>query len=447
MTQLKADSDIAVTNASLELLFFILLLLLILSAYFSSSETAMMSLNRYRLRHMTKHKHKGAMRASGLLENPERLMGVILIGNNFVNVLASSIAAIIALRLWGGAGILISSFMLTIVILIVSELTPKTIAALHPEKIAYPSSFILVWLLWIFYPFVWLVSKISNALVKVLGFEPGEGQAALHPGTDDSRIQADESVTNIPVQRKNVPLDVIDLEQVTVNDIMVPRNEVAGIDLEMDIDEIMEAIINSQHARMPVYRNDLNNVVGVLHLRAVARFRRMPEINKAELVQLTREAYFVPESTQLTTQLVNFQKQKQRIAMVVDEYGEVKGIVTIEDILEEIAGNFLTNTPEDAADIHPQNDGTFLIDGTASIRTINRQLDWDLPTDGPKTINGLLTEMLESIPETHVGIRLPFHCAEIMQVKDNMIKTVRMWELEKNMQGTDESELQANQYD
>ncbi|MES2624401.1 MAG: HlyC/CorC family transporter [Pseudomonadota bacterium] len=433
-------------NISLEILFFLLVLLLALSAYFSSSETAMMSLNRYRLRHMAKHKHKGAMRASALLENPDRLLGVILIGNNFVIVLASSIATVIALRLWGGAGILISSFILTLVILIVSEVTPKTIAALHPEKIAYPSSFILVWLLWIFYPFVWVVSKISNAIVKLLGFALGTGNTRnLH--SEELRAPVDDSSTTIPTQRHNMLSNVLDLKKVTVNDIMVPRNEVVGIDLEMDIDEIMAAILNSQHTRLPVYRNDLNNVVGILHMRGAVRFIRMQEVNKAELVQLTREAYFVPESTPLTTQLINFQKQKMRIALVVDEYGDVKGIITIEDILEEIVGNFTTNMADETADIHPQTDGTFLIDGSASIRNINRKLDWDLPTDGPKTLNGLLTEMLENIPETHVGIRLPFHCAEILQVKDNMIKTVRMWEMEQNLPGTDESELQANQYD
>jgi Mg2+/Co2+ transporter CorB len=436
-----------VNDASLEILFFSLLLLLILSAWFSCSETAMMSINRYRLRHMAKHKHKGAMRTSALLKNPKRLIGVILIGNNFVNILASAIAAVIALRLWGGAGILISSFILTIVILIVSEVTPKTIAARHPEKIAYPSSFILVWLLWIFYPFVWVVSKISNAFVKLLGFALNTGTHYLN--AEELRTAVDQSSTGLPTRRQNMLLNVLDLDKVTVNDIMVPRNEVAGIDLEMDIDDIVEAIINSQHTRLPVYRNDLNHVVGILHMRGAARFIKMQEVNKAELVQLTREAYFVPESTPLTIQLVNFQKQKRRIALVVDEYGEVKGIVTIEDILEEIVGNFTTNLSEETADIHPQPDGTFLIDGSTSIRNINRQLDWDLPTDGPKTLNGLLTEMLETIPETSVCIRLPFHCAEIMQVKDNMIKTVRMWEMEQNLplQAADESELQANQYD
>jgi Mg2+/Co2+ transporter CorB len=241
-------------------------------------------------------------------------------------------------------------------------------------------------------------------------------------------------------------LNVLDLEKVTVNEIMVPRNEVVGINLDDDIDDIMQQIINSQHTRLPVYNNDINNVIGILHIRSAARFIKMPEGNKTELVQLTGDAYFVPESTPLPTQLINFQKQKRRIGIVVDEYGVVKGIVTLEDILEEIVGNFTTNLSEETADIHPQEDGTYLIDGSASIRNINRFLDWDLATDGPRTLNGLLTEMLESIPETNVGIRLPFHCAEIIQVKDNMIKTVRMWALEKSI-SDDEAELQANQFD
>ncbi len=404
-----------------------------------------MSLNRYRLRHQVKHKHKGAMRASALLEKPDRLIGVILIGNNFVNILASSISTIIAIRLWGEAGILISSAILTVVVLIVADVTPKTIAALHPEKIAYPSSLLLVWLLWLLNPLVWLVSNISNALVKALGL-------AKKPGTDhqlsseELRTIVDESSVHIPAQRQNMLLNVLDLEKVTVNEIMVPRNEVVGINLDDDIDDIMQQIINSQHTRLPVYNNDINNVIGILHIRSAARFIKMHEGNKTELVQLTGDAYFVPESTPLPTQLINFQKQKRRIGIVVDEYGVVKGIVTLEDILEEIVGNFTTNLSEETADIHPQEDGTYLIDGSASIRNINRFLDWDLATDGPRTLNGLLTEMLESIPETNVGIRLPFHCAEIIQVKDNMIKTVRMWALEKSI-SDDEAELQANQFD
>jgi Mg2+/Co2+ transporter CorB len=434
-----------VSDASLEVLFFALIVLLVCSAYFSASETAMMSLNRYRLRHLVKHRHKGAMRAGELLKNPDRLIGVILIGNNFVNVLASSIATIIALRLWGEAGILIATALLTFVILIFGEITPKTIAALHPEKIAYPSSLLLTWLLKVLRPVVWLVGTVSNTLVRLLRMSKS-GDDSHHLSTDELRTVVDESGRSLSRQRHGMLLNVIDLEKVTVNDIMVPRNEVTGIDLEDDMSDIMHLIVNSQHTRLPVYKKDLNNVIGILHMRGAARLIRMPEVNKAELLQLTSEAYFIPESTPLPTQLINFQKQKQRIAIVVDEYGDVKGIVALEDILEEIVGNFTTNLSEATTDIHPQDDGSYLIDGATNIREINRVLDWDLPTDGPKTLNGLLTEFLESIPEPHVGIRLPYHRAEIVQVKDNMIKTVRMWAVEPESD-RDLTEIQANIHD
>ncbi len=404
----------------------------------------MMSLNRYKLRHLVKHKHHGAMRAARLLENPDRLIGVILIGNNFVNIMASSLATIIAIRLWGDSGIFVSTILLTAVILIFAEVTPKTIAALHPELIAYPSSLLLIWLQKIFHPLVWLVGTVSNFLVKLLGFEVSPGNNH-HLSTEELRTVVDESSASMPLQRQNMLLNVLDLEKVTVNDIMVPRNEVVGIDLDDDIEEIIESLMNSSHTRIPVYNKDLNNVVGILHMRNITRLMKTEEPNKAELMQLTRDAYFVPESTPLTTQLVNFQKQKRRIAIVVDEYGDVKGIVTLEDILEEIVGNFTTNLSEETSDIHPQPDGSFLIDGSTSIRDINRALDWDLPIDGPKTINGLLTELLESIPDNNVGIRLPFHCAEIIHVKDNMIKTVRMWAHEP--EEDDSSEIQANLFD
>jgi len=432
-------------DASLQWLFIALLGLILCSAFFSASETAMMSLNRYRLRELAKQRHKGARRASQLLKNPDRLVGVILIGNNFVNILASSLATYIAIRLWGEAGILLATVLMTVVILIFADVTPKTIAALHPEKIAFPSSRLLLILLRVLQPVVWLVSTLSGALVKLLRLDSAAGNHH-HLSSEELQTVVDESASGLPRQRQNMLLNVLDLGNVTVNDIMVPRSEVAGVDLEDNIEDIMQVIMNSQHTRLPVYRKDLNNVAGILHMRGTARLLRMPEINKAQLLQLTHEAYFVPESTPLPTQLVNFQKQKQRIAIVVDEYGVAIGIVTLEDILEEIVGNFTTNLAENSSDIHPQSDGSFLIDGSAGIRDINRALDWDLPTDGPKTLNGLLTEMLESIPEHHTGIRLPSHCAEILQVKDNMIKTVRMWALGPEETG-DLSEIQANLFD
>jgi Mg2+/Co2+ transporter CorB len=415
------------TAYSLHTLLTLLAFLIVASAYFSSSETAMMSLNRYRLRHLAKQGHRGAIRASDLLDKPDRLIGLILIGNNFVNFLASSIGTIIAIKLFGDAGAIISTVFLTVIFLIFAEVTPKTIAAVKPELIAFPSSLLLIPLLWLFYPVVWLVNKVSNGLLRLLGYEVKVEDESHHLSSDELRTVVDESGARIPLQRQSMLLNILDLEKVTVNDIMVPRNEVSGIDLEDDMDAIMEQISKSQHTRLPVFNRDLNEVVGILHMRSTAKLTNVAEVNKAFLMQLCIAPYFVPEITPLHTQLLNFQKNKQRIALVVDEYGDVKGIVTLEDILEEIVGSFTTNLAETEPDFHPQADGSYLLDGASYIREINRALNWNLPTDGPKTLNGLLTELLENIPENNVGIKLPNHRAEIIMVRDNMIKTVRMW--------------------
>lgn len=297
------------SNLSLESLFSILLILIIISGYFSSSETAMMALNRYRLRHLVKRKHKGAIRANKLLEQPDRLIGIILIGNNFVNIFASAIATIIAVRLFGDAGILIATVMLTIVILIFSEVTPKTIAAVHPEKVAFPFSLPLVFLLRIFHPLVWLVNTVSNYLVRLLGFDTDDVDAH-HLNSEELKTVVYESGTHIPTRHQNMLVNILDLEKVSVSDIMIPRNDVVGIDIDDSVDTIMQTIVNSNHTRLPVYKENLNNVLGFLHMRNTAKLIHLDEVNKAELMQLTRESYFAHESTSLHTQLINFQKKK-----------------------------------------------------------------------------------------------------------------------------------------
>ncbi len=416
-------------DASLTLLLGILISLILMSAYFSSSETAMMALNRYRLRHLVKHNHKGAIRASQLLDQPDRLIGLILIGNNLVNFIAASVGTAIAVRLWGNLGFILAPVLLTIIVLIFAEVTPKTIAALYPEKIAYPSSFFLQILLKVLYPLVWMINAVSNGLVRLCGLEV-TANSSLHLTKEELRTVLDESGGLIPAKRHGMLLNILDLEKATVTDIMVPRNEVVGIDLDDDVDDILDQIRQSSHTLLPVYKKDLNEVVGLMHMRNISRLLNDSEINKATLMQLTEEAYFVPETTPLHTQLFKFQKNKRRMALVVDEYGDVQGIVTLQDILEEIVGNFTTNFSEETDDIHPQGDGTYLIEGAATIRDINKALDWDLPTDGPKTLNGLLTELLEMIPEKNVCVRLPYHAAEVLNVQDNAIKMVKMWAME-----------------
>ncbi len=413
-------------ETSLTVLLGALIFLILMSAYFSSSETAMMALNRYRLRHLIKHGHHGAIRAGNLLDKPDRLIGLILIGNNLVNFIAASVGTALAVRLWGNLGFILAPVLLTVIVLIFAEVTPKTIAALYPEKIAFPSSILLIVLMKVLYPAVWLINGVSNGLVRLCGLK-AEGENSLHLTKEELRTVLDESGGLIPTKRHGMLVNILDLEKATVTDIMVPRNEVVGIDLEDDIDEILEDISKSSHTVLPVYKKDLNDVIGFLHMRNVSKLISIEDINKAELMQLTDDAYFVPETTPLHTQLFKFQHNRRRIALVVDEYGDVQGIITIEDILEEIVGNFTTNLSEETDDIHPQADGTYFIDGTATIREINKALDWDLPIDGPKTLNGLLTELLEIIPEKNVCVRLPYHCVEILNVQDNAIKTVKMW--------------------
>ena len=403
------------------------LALIIASAYFSSSETGMMSLNRYRLRHLARTNHAGAKRASKLLETPDKLIGVILIGNNFVNFLSASIATSIAIAVFGDPSPILTAVVLTLVVLIFAEVTPKTIAALYPEKVAYPSSLLLALLLKLLYPVVWIVNVVSNALVRLLGFssEASGNENQLTP--DELRTVVYESGGRIPRRRHGMLMNILDLERVTVDDILVPRHELVGIDIEDDLNDILLQISSAQHTRLPVYKHDIDNIVGVLHLRSTGKLIGIEELNKSALLQETAEPYFIPENTPLHTQLFNFQQKKERMAVVVDEYGAVKGIITLEDILEEIVGEFTTDLAASSKDIHPQDDGSFLIDGSASVRDINRVLSWDLDSTGAKTLNGLLTESLESIPDSSVCINLEGYYAEIVQVKDNVIKTVKMW--------------------
>jgi len=407
-------------------------LLIVASAYFSSSETGMMSLNRYRLKHLARNAHAGASRASKLLETPDKLIGVILIGNNFVNFLAASIATTIAIQIFGEPSPLITAVVLTLVVLIFAEVTPKTIAALYPEKIAYPSSLILILLLKILYPVVWVVNVVSNALVRVLGFNSESDDSHQQLSAEELRTVVYESGERLPRPRQGMLLNILDLEHVTVNDILVPRNEILGIDIEDDIDEILSLIGSSQHTRMPVYKKEIDNLIGILHLRSVGKLIRLETVNKAAILRETIEPYYTPESTPLHIQLSKFQRKKLRMAIVVDEYGAIKGLVTLEDILEEIVGEFTTDLADSSKDFHAQQDGSFLIDGSTSVRDINRVLSWHLDASGAKTLNGLLTEMLQSIPDSSVGIRLEGYFAEIVQVQDNVIRTVKMWRAESD---------------
>ncbi|SHE84485.1 Mg2+ and Co2+ transporter CorB, contains DUF21, CBS pair, and CorC-HlyC domains [Microbulbifer donghaiensis] len=413
----------------LGLLFSLLALLIVISAFFSSSETSMMALNRYRLRHQAKSGHRGARRAMELLSRPDKLIGVILIGNNLVNILASVIAGVVFTQLYGDAGVFYATAVLTIVILIFAEVTPKTIAALHPEKIAFPASLVLRPLLWLLAPVVWLVSSISNGLARLVGVEATAGTDAEHLAPEELRTVVFESGALLPSKHKGMLLNVLDLDQATVEDIMIPRNEVVGVDLEHSGDKILQQLAESSYTRLPVFKGDINQVVGILHLRRAAQILRDgPEEFSAErLKSYTDEPYFVPEATPLPTLLMNFQKKKRRMGLVVDEYGEVMGIVTLEDLLEEIVGDFTASpVPSEDEEIVAAGDGWYLIEGGTSIRDINRTLHWELPTDGPKTFNGLAMEHLESIPDGNISFYILNYLVEIEEVSDKMITQARV---------------------
>ncbi|MDX1655051.1 MAG: HlyC/CorC family transporter [Candidatus Competibacteraceae bacterium] len=414
-------------DVPLGVLFSALAVLIVCSGFFSSSETGLMSLNRYRLRHLSREGHKGALRASRLLERPDRLIGLILLGNNFVNILASSLATIIAIRLLGEAGIAVAAILLTMVILIFAEVAPKTLAALHPERIAFPASLVLGPLLWALYPLVWVVNMLANALLKPLGVSSTDPSEQPLSPEELRTVVMEAGGTLIPKRHRNMLLSILDLEAVTVEDIMVPRNEIEGIDLEDDWEEIVEQLNRSQYTRLLVYRGSIDHLVGFVHLRKVLNLlTKKPDFDRQDLLSLIREPYYIPENTPLNTQLLNFQQQRRRIGLVVDEYGDLLGLVTLEDILEEIVGEFTTDPGMRYPTITPESDGSYLVDAGTTIRSLNRSLGWQLPTTGPKTLNGLIMEYLENIPEPGTSLLLAGHPVEIVKTASNRIVTVRI---------------------
>lgn len=407
------------------ILFSILGVLILLSGFFSGSETALVSLNRYRLKHLVNSGHKGARIASNLLSRPDRLFGLILIFNNFVNILASAIATVIGLKLFGQAGIAIATGILTFVILIFSEVTPKTYAAQHPEKLAFPAAYILKLLMFLFYPLVYFINTITNGLLTLSGIRKSERNDSLSP--EELRTIVNETGSMIPAKHQKMLLNILDLEAVKVEDIMIARNEIVGLDMSESWEEILDQLTHSLHTRLPVYEEDIDHIFGIIHLRKTLSIVSNPDSGKEDLKKIIAQCYFIPEATPLNKQLLNFQHNRRRTALVVDEYGDIQGMVTLEDILEEIVGEFTTD-PADTLmkEVHPQEDGTILVDGSANIRELNRMMGWRLPTGSAKTINGLMLEYLESIPEPGTSVLIDNYPIEIRQITGNTVKTVKI---------------------
>jgi Mg2+/Co2+ transporter CorB len=406
-------------------LFIVFTGLILLSGFFSSSETGLMSLNRYRLKHLAAKNHGGARRAVALLERPDRLITLILLGNNFINVLITQLATYIGYRLYGDAGIAIAAGVLTLVLLLFAEVTPKTLAATNPEKIAFPAAYVYQPLSKLMFPLVAIIDWLAKLILKLFLLSgSSNGNDALNSA--ELRVAVNETRGLIPDSHRDMLLSILDLEKVSVDDIMVPRSEIIGIDLDDDWHDTLKLITNLSYTRIPIYSGNIDNLVGTAMLRRILPLLLTDQFDADSLVELTREGYFIPEGTPLTTQLVNFRKNRRRIAFVVDEYGDIQGLVTIEDILEEIVGEFTTDPSALHQDFIRDADGRFLIDGSTHIRDINRNLDIDLPTNGPRTLNGLILEHMEFIPEAGTSLKLAGNPIEIMQVKNNMVKTARI---------------------
>ena len=402
----------------------LLVVLLMLSAFFSGSETALMTLNRYQLRHKAREGHRGARLAEQLLKRPDRLIGLILLGNNLVNFFAASLVGVTAFKMGGEPAAALGAVALTLVVLIFAEAAPKTLAALHPERLAFPAAIIYYPLLKITYPIVWLTNAASNGVLWLFGVRGGDTE--LQSLTrEELRTVVFEAGARISSRYRQMLLSILDLEKVTVDDVMVPHNEIVGIDLDDTDEEIEKIISDSQHTMLPVYRDSIDQVVGILHMRMLANLA-MRDLTKESLQRLLAEPYFVPEGTPLSKQLIQFQRRRERIALVVDEYGDIQGIVTLEDILEEIVGEFTTDPADEVSDVVSEGTTSFLVDATANVRELNRSQDWDLPTSGAKTLNGLIVERLETIPEPGTQLEVSGYPIEIIETDDNRVRTVRV---------------------
>ena len=414
-------------HPSLGLLFAALAGLLILAAFFAGSETALMSLNRYRLRYRASEGSRGARLAETLLKRPDRLIGLILFLSTIVNVVTPILVGFIALRIGGEFLVAFGALLLACVLLIFCEVAPKTFGALHPESLALPAAYIYTPLLFVLYPFVWVTNLFANGVLRMFGVS--RQVAANSLSSEELRTVVAEAGAMIPRRHQQMLVSILDLENATVEDIMVPRNEIVGIDVDDDWDRVLEQLRQSQHTRLPVYQGEIDRIIGLLHMKQVVHelARGHLDLDTLTAAAQAREPYFVPSGTTLNTQLLNFQRNKRRIAFVVDEYGDIQGLVTIDDILEEIVGEFTTDPATMMhKDVHAEADGSFVASASATIRALNRSMRWNLPTDGPKTLNGLIVEFLETIPEPGTTLKMADYMLEVLQTGDNAIKTVRI---------------------
>jgi Mg2+/Co2+ transporter CorB len=411
---------------SVGLLVILIIVLLVLSAFFSGTETALMSLNRYRLRHLSRSGHRAARVAEWLLQRPDRLIGLMLLGNTTTNLTAAALVTILAQRLGGQGAVLAGTFILTIVVLIFCEVAPKTIGALNPARIALPAALVYYPLLKVTYPLVWLLNLFANGLLRLLGVRPD--QIASHSlSAEELRTVVAEAGVMVPRRHQRMLLSILDLDAVTVDDIMVPRQEIVGLDLDRAWEDNLAIIQTSPHDRLPVYREYIDNIIGVTRVRDLLPELARGELTQALLLERIREPYFVPEGTPLNKQLLNFQQHRRRSAFVVDEYGDVQGLITTQDIVNELVGELDRDSSAENLGVTKESDRSYVVDASANVRQLNRVMNWNLPTDGPKTLNGLIVEQLETIPESGTGVTVADYPIEILDTSEHGIKRVRVF--------------------
>jgi len=424
-----------INETPIGVLFFILIILFLCSAFFSGTETALMALNRYKLKHLAKN-NRGAQLAMQLLDKPDRLIGLILIGNNIVNILITQLATYIGFRMGGSAGVAIATGALTLCLLVFAEITPKTIAALKSEQIALPASYVYVGLLKFAYPLVWLINLFANTVVRMFGVDPKSNEIESL-SNEELKTVVSESQGLIPANHSEMLMRVLDMESITVDDIMIPRTEITGIDLDDDWNDIEEHILRSNFTRLLVFRGGINNIQGFLHLRRLLPLLHDDNLDREHFEKIMEPAHFTPEGVPVSQQLINFQNERRRVSLVVDEYGDVLGLITLEDILEEIVGQFSTSPANFDYEVKTNDDGSMWVDGAMSVRDINRQLGMELSTDGAKTINGFVTEYLGQIPSPGISVLIDNYPMEIRKTHNNAIKTLIIYPRLKNKDNND----------
>lgn len=412
-------------HPSITVLLLVILFLVMLAAFFAASEIGMMSINRYRLRFLVKKKDKRAIRVNQLLAHPDRLLSVVLIGNTLANIVASMAATLIGQRLYGDLGVAVGTALLTVVILVISEMAPKTLAALYPQQVAFACSLPLMILQWIFSPIVYVITGTANLVLRVCGVSLNKAHREALTG-EELRSVVHEAGGLLPVEHKSMLISLLDLEQARVEDIMVPKADIVGLDLDQPWNELLEQLESTQHTRLPLFHTNIDNLVGMIHLRSVLNLVLDQNLDMEALLNIAEAPYFIPEATPLNIQILNFQKMKRRSCFVVDEYGDIQGLVTMEDILEEVVGEFTTDIAAYSQDITPEPGGAVIVDGSMTLRNLNRLLSWQLPLLGPRTLSGLIIEHLGYIPPAECCLAIENYQIEILKVSDNMIKSVRI---------------------